>query len=339
MTPDEPEPCVRRPAATAGAVALIVGLAITGTLAVRNGWDSFIDHDAVYFHSVAQDLDGSEAAAGSAAYRYGRIALPVLARGLSFGAPGLLAAGQTLVTPLAFAVVVTAAVATAAKVSGRWRDGLAVLVVPGLWIGFMNAWADTLLAACVVASIWATVEARRWVAVGAVALAALTKEIGVLAAIPVIAAAGGAKQWRWVVAGLGALGPVALWWTWIRVQAGEWPFLADDPSRARAISPPLADIVAALTGGRGSPMAALYALAVGGLGLLVLARRPTHPLGWSAGVWGVLTLCLGDNVLAYPGDTLRVTTPAACVVALAVAVLLRDSPSSSWVARASVRPT
>jgi len=339
VTPDEPALAARRAAAIAGALALVVGLAITGTLAARNGWDSFIDHDAVYFHSVAQDLDASEAEAGNAAYRYGRIALPVLARALSLGSPGLLASAQALVTPLAFGVVVATAVATATKVSGRWHDGLAVLLVPGLWVGFINAWADTLLAACLVASIWATVEGRRWLAVGAVALAALTKEIGVLTVVPVVTVAGAARHWRWVAAGLGSLGPIALWWMWIRIQAGEWPFLADDPSRARAIAPPLTDIVAALTGGRGSPMAALYALAIGGLGLLILARHSNHPLGWSAGIWGLLTLCLGDNVLAYPGDTLRVTTPAACVVALGVAVWLRDGPTSSRVARASVRAT
>ena len=179
----------------AGLAALAVGLAITGVLAGRNGWDSFIDHDAVYFHSVALDLDASDAEAGNAAYRYGRIGLPSLARGMSLGAPGMLAAAQALVTPLAFAVVVAAAVATATRVSGRWTDGLAVLLVPGLWIGFMNAWADTLLAACVLASIWGVVTAHRGLTIGAVALAALTKEVGVLAVIPATLAVAAARRW------------------------------------------------------------------------------------------------------------------------------------------------
>jgi len=41
-------------------------------------------------------------------------------------------------------------------------------------------------------------------------------------------------------------------------------------------------------------------------------------------VWGLSTLCLGEAVLDYVGDTARVLTSAMCVVLLA-AVTLRDT--------------
>ena len=141
------------PAVHAGLLALVIGLAITSHGAARYGWHHFIDADAAHFHTVALDLDASDATAGDPAYRYGRVGLPLVARTLAVGSPGLVSATQMLVTPLAFGVLVAAAVATAARVTGRWGLGLVVLLVPGLWIGFSYAWADTLLAACVMASI------------------------------------------------------------------------------------------------------------------------------------------------------------------------------------------
>jgi hypothetical protein len=316
------------PALRAALVALVVGLGITGTLAARNGWDSFIDHDAVQFHAVALDLDASEATAGNSAFRYGRIGLPLLARMFAFGDPDLVSAAQMLVTPLAAALLVGAAVALARRTSGRWTDGLVVLLVPGLWVGFAYAWADTLLAACVVLSLWATIDGRRWLTVGAIAGAALTKEVGVLAALPAVGVAFSARELGRGAEWLAALLPAALWWSWVRVQAGEWPFLADEPARARAISPPLVDIIHALTGGPGDRGAGLLALLVGAIGAGLVLRRPSSPLAWSAGAWGVVTLCLGDNVLRYPGDTLRVMTPAMSVIFLAAVVLQRDGSTA-----------
>lgn len=311
------------PAIRAGLLALTVGLGITSVLAAKAGWDSFILNDAVHFHTVALDLDASEAEAGDSAYRYGRVGLPFLARVLAFGAPGLLSASQMLVTPLAFGVLVAAAVATAARVTGRGSYGLVVLLVPGLWVGFWLAWADTLLAACVMVSIWATVEGRRWPCLAAIAAAVLTKEVGVLCALVATTDALMSKRRGWAVERVGALVPAMLWWAWVRMQAGEWPFFADAPSRASAIAPPLVDIVSALTGGRGNPVAALYALLIGTIGVGVFVRHPSSALAWSAGTWGLLSLCLGENVLAYVGDTLRVTTPATSVILLSAVLLDR----------------
>ena len=323
------------PAVLSGLAACSVGLAITFTLAARHGWDEFIDYDAVFFRSVASNLDPSHVHGDVTAFRYGRVGLPLLARILALGAPSALTATQMLVTPLAFGALVAAAVSMAGRLSGRWWHGLVVVAVPGVWVGAVNALADTLLAACLVVSIWATLEDRRWACVVAIALAALTKEVGVLCAVPPVAAALVAGRPRWALERALALGPAVLWWSWVRLQAGEWPALADDPSRAGAISPPLVDVVHAMTGGRGAPIAALFSLLLGGLGLNVAVRHRRSPLAWSAGFWSVLTLSFGDNVLFYIGDTLRVATPATAVVLLAVVLLdhersrARERPATS----------
>lgn len=328
------------PAIRMGVMALVAGLMITGALAARNGWDSFINYDAKHMHAVALDLDASDVGHGSSAYRYGRVGLPALARILSGGDDELLPMAQMLVTPLAFAAVVAAAVAIAERERGRgWRAGLVVLAVPGLWIGFAAAWADTLLTACVLVSIWATLSRRHWPCLAAIALAALTKEVGVLCAVPAALAAARHGDRRGAMYRVVALAPAAIWWAWIRLQSGEWPALAHEAARTRAIAVPFTDVVSALHGGRGQPAAAALALVVGIIGFTVLLQHPRHPLAWSAGLWALLGVSLGDNVLLYTGDTLRVLTPVMCVVLLAAVVLRQDGRPVDATATATATAT
>jgi len=307
----------------AGVVALAVGLALTFWLASTRGWDWFIAYDAVYFRSVAGDLDASDAVAGDSAYRYGRIGLPLLTWILALGQVELLDATQALVTPIFLGVTVGFAVAIAGRVSRHPHRGLVVVVVPGLWIGFSAARADTMLAGLALVAAWATIEGKGRVCVAAIAAATLTKEVGAICALPSALVAYRSGDRRAAVARIFALLPALAWWSWVRLQSGEWPFLADEPARARAIAPPFVDLVGALTGGRGVAAAAQLALLVGVLGVIAVARFPRSALAWHAGAWGVLALCLGDNVVAYAGDTLRVLTPSACVVVLSLLISRR----------------
>lgn len=312
------------PSVRAGVVAGAVGLLVTSCLAAYWGWHHFIRFDAAYFHVVAQDLDASEAVAGDSAYRYGRIALPVLARLGAAGSTGsALEVAQTLVTPLAFGLVVGLACAITARRTGRWSTGLVVLAVPGLWLAFRAAWADTLLSAMVLASIWAAIERRNALCVAALAAAVLTKEVGAIALLPAVAVALDAGDPRAAAWRALSIGPAAAWWGWVRLQSGEWPFLADEPARTNAIDPPFVAIVEAFRGRGGDELAALVALILGAAGIALLLTHRSEPLAWSAGVWGVLTLCLGDNVLRYQGDALRVMGPAMCVILIAARTLGR----------------
>lgn len=314
------------PATRAGLAAGSVGLVVTFTLAAQYGWHHFIDYDARFFRAVALDLTASDAVSGDSAYRYGRIGLPLLGRSLALGSTGrALDAGMMLVTPLATGVLVAAAVGIAVRVSGRWKDGLVVLLVPGLVVSFAYAWADTLLAAFVLVSIWATLARREDVCVIAIAGAALTKEIGVLAVLPAVLASARERDGRHSVTRLAGLLPALGWWIWVRARSGEWPFLADDPARTKAISVPFADILDAMLGGPGDPLVGLLALVVGVAGVALLIQHRREVLAWSAGVWGALALSLGDNVLKYPGDAVRVLTPTFCVVALATRLLERKA--------------
>lgn len=313
----------------AGLVALVVGLSITCTVAALHGWARFVDYDSRYFRSVATDLDASQARGSGLVYRYGRIALPTIARVMALGDVHRLDITLTLVTPLAFAMVVAGAVAVARAVERPPWAGLVVLMVPGIWYSFAYALSDVLLAACAVAAAWATLTRRGGVAVVAIALAALTKEVGVLSALPSALAALRAGDRRGTAARLAAVGPLLLWWAWVYRQAGELPLLADDPARATAISPPLLAIVRALTGGPGDGVAGLLALLVGVTGLVVFAKAPGSPLAWHGAAWALLTLCLGTNVLRYPPDAIRVMTPAMCVVGLSLLLLDWRRPSTT----------
>lgn len=299
-------------------MAGFVGMALVVGLALWGGWSRFISYDALHFHSVARDLDASGARPGQSAFRYGRVGLPVVTYVLAFGRPGALEATQALTTGLAFGVVVGSAASVAARLRDHARAGLAVLIVPGLWVGFLYAWADTLLAAFVLLSIAATLADRTRLCVVAIASAALTKELGAVCAVPAIVNALLSRNWRGAVARAFGLAPALLWWAWIRARSGEWPFLAHEPSRSRAISAPFVDVLRAIGGGRGDRGAAIIALVVGVVGISMCVWHRLHPLAVSAGVWGLSAVSIGDNVLAYPGDTLRVLTPSMCVVVLAV---------------------
>jgi hypothetical protein len=299
-------------------VAGAAGLVLTLSLAAHWGWSHFIRFDAAYFHVVAQDLDASDAVAGDAAYRYGRIGLPALARLLAAGSTGrALEVSQTVVTPVAFGLVVGLACAIAGRRAGRWTTGLVVLASPGLWLAFRAAWSDTLLTALVLASIWAAIAQRNALCVAALAAAVLTKEVGAIAIIPAIVTALSVGDRRAAIWRAAAIAPAAAWWAWVRLQSGEWPFLADEPARTNAIDPPFVAIVEALRGQGGDELAAIVALILGIAGLSLLLSHRREPLAWSAGVWGAMTLCLGDNVLRYPGDALRVMGPAMCITLLA----------------------
>jgi len=290
---------------------------LTLGLALHWGWHHFIRFDAAYFHVVAHDLDASEAVAGDSAYRYGRIGLPVLARVLAVGSTGrALEVSQTIVTPVAFGLVVGLACAIASRRAGRWTTGLVVLATPGLWLAFRAAWSDTLLIALVLTSIWAAVAQRNAICVAALAAAVLTKEVGAIALVPAVVAAISDGDRRAAVWRASAIVPAASWWAWVRLQSGEWPFLADEQARTNAVDPPFVAIVEALRGQGGDELAALVALILGIAGLALLVSHPREPLAWSAGIWGAMTLCLGDNVLRYPGDALRVMGPAMCIILL-----------------------
>lgn len=312
----------------AGLLAGAAGLALTLYLASYWGWHHFIRFDAAYFQVVAHDLDASEAVAGDASYRYGRIGLPIIARLLAGNSTGpVLEATQMLVTPVAFGLVVGLACAITHRRTGRWTTGLVVLAIPGLWLAFRAAWADTLLSALVLTSIWAAIERKNAICVAALAGAVLTKEVGALALLPAVALALRASDRRAAALRGAAILPAGIWWAWVRLQSGEWPFLADEQARTNAIDPPFVAIAEALAGRGGDELAALVALILGLAGVALFITHRHEPLAWSAGAWGALTLCLGDNVLRYPGDALRVMGPAMCVILVTARVAGRPAPA------------
>ena len=313
----------------AGVVALIVGLAITLTNAALRGWDAFLESDGHYFQTVAGDLDAGDAARSGLAYRYGRVGLPLVARSISLGRDSLLVPALTLVTPVAFAAIVALAVAIARRVRRSGWAGLVVLVVPGLWYGFAFALADVLLAACALTVVWATLARRDVPAVAGIALAALTKEIGVICGVASAMAAACDGDRRRALVRLAGLIPAGLWWLWVWSQAGQLPFLAQDRARSSAIAPPFVAIVRAFSGGPGDPLAAVLALLVGVAGLAVICRIPREPLAWHAALWAASTVCLGTNVLGYPLDAIRVMTPAMCVIGVSMLLLDWSPPRSA----------
>ena len=101
--------------------------------------------------------------------------------------------------------------------------------------------------------------------------------------------------------------PYAAWCVWVRVRIGEFPFLANTPSRRGAVGLPFAGIHYSIVHRPFDAGAIFVLLAItvvlGGAGAWV-ARG--NPIGLLAALFTALTLCLGPEGLRFIGEVVRV---------------------------------
>lgn len=144
-------------------------------------------HDGQYNYLIARDpagLEGTIALADDPPYRLRRPLLGWL--GGAFGAlpPHAALAGLALWPALAVGLATAAAERIRSGFGGRWWAILGVLANPGVWLAVELRTSDTLVLA---GGLWALVyalETREKPAAAALASAALSKEAGVVFAIP-----------------------------------------------------------------------------------------------------------------------------------------------------------
>ncbi|MCW5873397.1 MAG: hypothetical protein KIS88_01990 [Anaerolineales bacterium] len=229
---------------TPAMVTLLAALLVLGVVLARAGWD--VDeiirtgtrftqgdpsgtegYDGQFFYAIARCADPQEAAAylDVPAYRYQRILLPLLARGLSFGSPSLL----PWMLPLIGLVAHVFAVHLLAQLLQRWKASPWFALGYGLLLGCLLsirlALPETLAFALVITAVWLEHRGRsRWAWV-CFSLAVFAKETALL----FVAAQGlsylFARRWRDAAGLAAAVGlPMLVFRLWLLGQFGSFGF-------------------------------------------------------------------------------------------------------------------
>jgi hypothetical protein len=215
-----------------GLLALIIGgVAMVAALQMQFDWDPLrlarlgtegrIGYDSLFFYYIARDGAGAVPRLDIPAFRLMRILYPLLARLLSFGHPGLLAWTLIGINLLAYAV----GAGLIAYLLVIWKASPWYSLTYMAWIGclvvlFMDL-SELLCMALALAAIVAYLHERVNLAIALLALAALTKELGIpLAAGIALHATLGKGKWGQGIAIGGIpfaalLGWVAILYFWL----------------------------------------------------------------------------------------------------------------------------
>jgi hypothetical protein len=295
-------------------------------------------YDGAYFYAIARDPLGTGEAhrlVSETTYYWGHPGFGWLAWLFSAGGRprstpnALLAAGLV-------SIFAAGAVASLLARSLGWTawGGLSVALNPGLVFAAASDTSETLGAALLLGALLAHVRGRRWWALGLFAALCFVKEP--LALVPL--AIGVWELWRFrrlpVIAA--AIVPAALWWIYLRIHLGSFPF-GHGTSR---LSPPFVGWKRALLDAASQSWdvagdtaqlgeAAVPLIIVVGLAILVGAvyalrlRTAVHPAYLAV---ATLYACITSIGVQYPKDLIR---ELAFVLALLPFVFIRASPASA----------
>jgi hypothetical protein len=312
-----------------GAVAVALCVLVMSA-AIHDGQKTFfVEGDAYLFRLIAQRPLGSThgfAAVGrlsEAPYRYGRIGFPFLAWLLALGRPAW--AGWSLV------VISVASIASIPGIAAVLLDDLGappaaaglVLLAPGLLLNYGHPYADPLLVALLLLACVLEGRGRRPAALVTLAAAILVKEIAVFALVPWLWAAWVRRDRRAAAAVAATVAPYLMWSVWIRLRLGSFPFLAHTYSRAGALSPPFVGLAQAVSARTPDIATVVICVAItAALGTLAAWLARGTRIGVLAGVYTVVTVCLGKNALTFLLENLRVLVVAQVFGVLCVAVAI-----------------
>jgi hypothetical protein len=168
------------------------------------------------------------------------------------------------------------------------------------------------------------------------AAAILTRELTIVAFLPLAWRAWKDHGWIGVRDWVLVCAPYAAWTVWVRLRVGHFPFL--DPASARhdALALPFTGWVRTLNGplNKGQDFAVLVAaLTVLTAALVAAQGHWRYPVTHGAIALTAVVVCFGFGVFALPGEALRVMAPVQVLLLLAACdrptgrgVLMRPDP-------------
>jgi hypothetical protein len=286
------------------------------------GYEGLLLSDADSFHLVASDPfgDGSILAGAGGdtgiAYRYGRILFPLIAWCLAFGQPVLLLGTLPLLYVGATMLVVTMA-ATLAQEAGRSPlSGLAVLLAPSALLT-MPILVPELIVAGLILLLYRLVELRKRGGLVVAAMLLLTRETTVLALAPLGVNALRDRNWRGALGWALTVVPLLVWYTWVRLRVGAWPFADPLVPATRALDVPGRFLANTLPSESfGHMFAGMLGLLTLLAGILVAWRRRT-PLACAGLGMAAWVLVFGPAQTEFPGEAVRLMLPAQVIIAAA----------------------
>ncbi len=330
-------PLIRRTAVGAGISAAALAGAIFALQSTASGLDSLFPSDADLFLRVAGDPFGDGGAIDAPelygdAYRYGRILFPLVAWALALGQPEWVDVSLLAVSTLGLGLGVAAAVELLRRRgvgpgAMRW-----LLVVPAIWMGLRGAFSEWFVLGLVLVAFLLELDGRRRWAGVVFALVLVSREVMVLALVPIILhdlrrdAGAGLARWSAVV-----VIPVA-WHIWVWQRVGSLPVLDGSVSRREAVDYPLAGVVRAFSelGADGVLVfvAALGAVTVG-VAVLVAVRAPWYPVSHAAVLVALSIVVFGPNVWRFPGEALRTMMHAQVLAGMGLVAFLSRRQTAS----------
>jgi hypothetical protein len=292
---------------------------------VHQGHGALLRSDAETFYRVALDpfgdgrlLSGAGADTGTA-YRYGRILFPLGAWFLAFGQPGLLRITIPLLY-VAAVMLVAALAATHAEEAGRPPIvGLAAMVVESALLTVPILVPEFFVAGLILLMYRFAETHRDRAAGGAAALVLLARETAALAMVPLVFRALYKRDWPGVVRWGAAVIPLLMWYAWLRLRIGVWPFQDPGVPPSRALDLPLRSFLSkawSVEAGAMLMFSAVLGWATILAGIIVTWRRRT--LLSAAGLaMAALVLVFGPAQAEWPAEAIRLMLPAQLLIAIA----------------------
>lgn len=332
---------IRRDAWRFGALVVATGAVVMIAIVLTSPHDQLFRSDGLFFRLVAEHPFGHSAAMAEPkhaaefgdAYRYGRVLYPFVAWVLAFGHAPWVRWTLPIVDVLALGGAAVVAAELVARRGFPVVRAAALFVVPGVWLALSIAFSEVFVLALLLLFCLLVIDGRVGAAMAVGALALLARETAALAIIPVGLVSLRARRWREVLGWTATVLPLLAWWTWVHHRVGQWPPLDNSLSRRKALSYPLGGAITVIRNGADGYQWVMFALAAVTVvaAIWVFVRVPWWPVSWVALLFGLLLLCLGSNAFQYPGEAIRLMTPAQALVALSFAA----GPSATIASRST----
>ena len=318
---------VTRQALIFGGMAAIATTVIMIAVLFDQGYGALIRSDAETFYRVALDPFGDGRVFADVispdtgtAYRYGRILFPLTAWCLAFGRPEVLRITIPVLYVAAIALVATLA-ATQSELAGRAPVlGLAALLVPSSFLTVPILVPEFFVAALILI-LYRLIEIHRdRAALGTAALMLLTRETAVLALAPLMLRALQKRDWRCVIRWATAVIPLLVWYVWLRLRIGVWPFHDPQVPPSRALDLPIRSFLSKAWDSDANAML-MFVAGLGWATILtaaIVAWRQRTFLAGAGVAMASLILVFGPAQAQWPGEAARLMLPAQLLVGVAV---------------------
>jgi hypothetical protein len=316
---------VTRQAVVFGGMTAIAIAAVMIAVISQQGYAALLRSDAESYYRVALDpfgdgriLTGAGPDTGTA-YRYGRILFPLIAWCLAFGQPALLRITIPILYIGAIMLVATLAAMHSEEAGRRPIVGLAALLVPSAFLTVPFLVPEFFVAALILLMYRLNEVRHERAARGVAALILLTRETAILALLPLIFRTLRNSDWRdflrWATAAI----PLLIWYVWLRVRIGVWPFQDPGHLPSRALDLPVRSFLSNAWSSDAEPVLMFTAI-LGWATILagaIVAWRRRSPLAGAGATMAALILVFGPNQAAWPGEAVRLMLPAQLLIAVA----------------------